>query len=423
MSLIDHTKYIFNLKNFLTFLVTLGCFMFCYSAHCQIDAGLKAYYSFDNCNLLDETSNASHGTLYPTFNTLKCRCGVKGDAIEFEGDSTYIVFTGLVNTYFQDNNFSVSFYYKSYGAGFQTSLISKREQCNQFEHLDIRTKASQSRVVAELYEDNLNNNETTGFRNPNACWQYVVFTRENITSKIYINGVLEDEEDASFILDIENNAVLSISDSPCIGQDGTTRFKGLIDELRVYNRPLTAEEIESYYLKPEQIATRDTVIFLGNNVVPKINPTCATDFLWSPTDGVSDPTIADPTITPDSTTTYTLSFTDSIGCVARDTLRIKVVDPATIDCDQISLPSAFTPNGDNLNDKFHVSNPQVIPEFISLEVFDRWGTRVFYSEDGFEGWDGSFNSRPLDPAVYVYQLRFNCREESFTKTGTVTLIK
>lgn len=423
MSLFRITKYNFDLKNFLPFLLTIGCCLFSLTAFCQLDAGLKAYYSFDNCDLTDETGNGSDGTLYPSFNTLKCNCGVSGNAIEFEGDSSYVVFTGLVNTYFNDNNFSVSFYYKSYGAGFQTSLISKREMCNQFEYLDIRTKASQSRIVAEMYEDNLNKVEPTGLKDPNTCWQHVVVTRENTKAKIYINGVLEDEETSPFTLDIDNNAVLSISDSPCIGQDGTTRFKGLIDELRVYNRALNIEEVLSFYVRPDQIATRDTVIFLGNYVIPQIKGTCATNFSWFPTDGVSDPTIADPTITPDSTTTYTLSFTDPNGCVAKDTLLIKVVDPATIDCDQISLPSAFSPNADNLNDKFAVSNPQVIPEFISLELYDRWGTRVFYSEDAFEGWDGTFNGRPVDPAVYIYQLQFNCREESLTKTGTVTLIK
>ncbi len=423
MSLIDKTKYIFSLNKFFLFIVTLGCHFLCVTAYAQPDAGLKAYYSFDNCDLFDESGNGSVGTLYPSFNTMKCKCGVSGNAMEFEGDSTYVVFTGLINTYFSDNNFSVSFYYKSYGSGFQTSLISKREQCNQFEYLDIRTKASQSRIVAELYEDNINNTETTGFKDQTSCWQHVVFTRENNISKIYINGVLEDEETTGFTLDIDNNAVLSISDSPCIGQDGTSRFKGLIDELRVYNRAFSIEEVLKFYLKPDQIATRDTVIFLGNYVIPQIKGTCATSFNWTPTDGVDDPTSPNPTITPDSTTTYTLSFIDSIGCIAKDTLLIKVVDPATIDCDQISLPSAFTPNGDNLNDQFYVSNAQVIPEFISLEIFDRWGTRIFFTDDAFERWDGSFNSRPVDPAVYIYQLQFICREETVTKTGTVTLIK
>lgn len=411
------------MKNFLSFLLTLTCCLSYLLAYAQPDAGLKAFYTFDNCDLKDASGNGSDGTLYPAFNTMKCKCGVSGSAMEFEGDSTYVAFTGLVNTYFNDNSFSVSFYYKSYGAGFQNSLISKRETCNDFEYLDIRTKASQSRIVAELYEDNINNVEVTGNKDPNACWQHVVFTRENSTTNIYINGVLEDTESSSFTLDIDNNAVLSIADSPCIGQDGTSRFRGLIDELRIYNRALILPEVLSFYLNPDQITTRDTVVFLGNNVVPRINSPCATNFSWSPTDGVSDPTDPEPTIAPDSTTTYTLTFIDSIGCVAKDTLRIKVVDPATIDCEQISIPSAFTPNGDNLNDLFFVSNAQIIPEFLTLEVFDRWGNRVFYSEDAYEGWDGTFNGRPVDPAVFMYQLRFICREETFTKSGTVTLIK
>ncbi len=389
----------------------------------QTDVGLKAYYSFDNCDATDETSGGSDGTIFSKVAGWNCQCGVSGNALEFDGDSTYVVFFGLVNTYFTDDDFTLSFYYKPTGNGFQTSLVSKREACDQYDYLDVRTQSSQTRIAAELNEDDDNKVKSVVQKNSLSCWQHVTVTRINKTVRHYINGQLEDQQSTTNLVDIQNNAVFAISNSPCIGQDGTSRFKGLFDELRVYNRGLIPDEVEELYLGPDQIGNRDTIIFLGNSVEAFVTNTCASEFEWSPTDGVSDPLISNPIITPDSSMVYSIQFTDSLGCVSMDTLNIRVIDPATLDCDQIFLPSAFTPNEDGINDVYYISNPQVIPEFISFEIFDRWGSRVFYSEDGLLGWDGTVNGKKIDPAVFVYQLRYNCREENITKTGTITLVK
>ncbi len=401
--------------------------LFPFLGKAQSTLGLKAYYSFDDCDTLaagivvDDTAGGSDGAV---FGAPTCACGISGSALRFDGVNDYVIFFGLINTAFSDDDFSISFYYKPEGGGFQRSLISKREFCDEFDYIDIRAQPSQGRISVEINEDNTSKIRSIVNTEDNTCWQHYVVTRNDQSINSYINGVLMKDESSNFILNFQNNAVLSLSDSPCIGEDGTGRFKGLVDELRIYNRELNQGEINELYIEVDKIGNRqDTVVFLGGSVDIYNSRTCAAEFSWSPTEGVSDPSIGTPTITPDTTTTYTLTFTDSLGCDATDTIRIKIVDPSLLGCDNVFLPKAFSPNGDGINDNYHISNPQVIDEFISLEIFNRWGIRVYQSENGLEAWDGTFNGQELNPGVFVYQLRFICQGDEVQKAGSITLIK
>ncbi|MGB3467543.1 MAG: gliding motility-associated C-terminal domain-containing protein, partial [Cyclobacteriaceae bacterium] len=68
----------------------------------------------------------------------------------------------------------------------------------------------------------------------------------------------------------------------------------------------------------------------------------------------------------------------------------------------IILPTAFTPNGDGLNDIFL----PVIDEADSFEmkVFNRWGEILFYSNSIFEGWDGKYKRGTAQSGTYIYQI-------------------
>ncbi|MEO1436095.1 MAG: LamG-like jellyroll fold domain-containing protein [Bacteroidota bacterium] len=383
------------------------------------DDGLRAYYSFDGCDAIDETEGESDGTL---FNGVGCACGISGNALEFDGIDDYAVFFGFVNTYFDDDDFTLSFYYKSYNSSFRRSLIAKKATCSNASNLEIRLNQNQSKVIAELSLTDQVRAINEADVNELACWQHVVVTRRGTTFRTFINGQLADEAVSDLILDVDNNAILSIANSPCIGIDGTQRFQGLIDEMRVYNRALSFSEIEGLYVLPDQIVNRDTLIFLGDSFETSITETCADEFMWSPLEGVTDPFSPNTRLSPIETTTYTLSFIDNLGCTALDTLRVEVVDPTSIPCTEIFIPSAFTPNNDGLNDVFRISNPLSISELISFEVFDRWGTRVFLTNERQAGWDGTFKGKLLDPGLYVYQVKFLCENEAKRISGTVTIL-
>src|SRR5690606_32206319 len=66
------------------------------------------------------------------------------------------------------------------------------------------------------------------------------------------------------------------------------------------------------------------------------------------------------------------------------------------------IPTAFTPNGDGVNDIFRVNmNCSVLNEF-TFYIFNRWGQRIFISNNLNEGWDGTYGGQPAATGVYYY---------------------
>ena len=84
--------------------------------------------------------------------------------------------------------------------------------------------------------------------------KHIVFVRNGARSLLYINGVLKDEATANSVINLENNAVLSIANSPC--QSTTDRpYEGALDELYIYKRALSADDVLELYLGPDKIQT------------------------------------------------------------------------------------------------------------------------------------------------------------------------
>ena len=90
----------------------------------------------------------------------------------------------------------------------------------------------------------------------------------------------------------------------------------------------------------------------------------------------------------------------------------------------ITLPNAFTPNGDDLNQEFFAFGPSDGIENFNLKVYSQWGQMVFETDNQHVGWDGTFKGRPCDPDVYDYYLKVTCidNQENIIK-GNVTLIR
>ena len=85
----------------------------------------------------------------------------------------------------------------------------------------------------------------------------------------------------------------------------------------------------------------------------------------------------------------------------------------------IYIPSAFTPNGDGLNDTFGVKGEGVLD--FHLLIYNRWGTVIFESTNAKTQWDGIYQGQPVQTGTYVYQL-FAKGIESKGKTGSVTVV-
>jgi gliding motility-associated-like protein len=86
------------------------------------------------------------------------------------------------------------------------------------------------------------------------------------------------------------------------------------------------------------------------------------------------------------------------------------------------VPTAFTPNGDGLNDYFSSFGEFV--EFFQMDVYDRWGKLLFRSNDVHVGWDGTENGVVTPEGVYVYKVEVRGYEGTvMKKEGSVTLIR
>lgn len=172
-------------------------------------------------------------------------------------------------------------------------------------------------------------------------------------------------------------------------------------------------------------ATADQyIIGTGGSTVLHASPNGYT-YSWTPASSLDNPNSQNPTASPTVTTTYQLTVSNS-GCTRSDTVTIVVVD-ALCEEPYIFVPNAFTPNNDGENDFLRVRivndlNSQY--EYI-FRVYNRWGEKVWEADQfNTTGWDGTFQGRPCDPAVFDYYLDVLCPgDEKFFKKGNITLIR
>ena len=212
-----------------------------------LEKGLIAYYSFNNCDARDDSGNGSDGVL---FGKMNCACGVNEDGLELDGIQDYIEFHGKVNDYFSTSDFTISYYFKAgkYSI-YQQSMLSKRANCDEFNMLDIQLNANQNFVDVDLYESPAKYFRDIGPDLKETVWLHFALVREGIYARTFINGQLQKEGRRCSGVDLTNEAVLSFGNSPCIQQSRVVRFKGVLDELRIYDRALSDKEIADLYAR------------------------------------------------------------------------------------------------------------------------------------------------------------------------------
>lgn len=115
---------------------------------------------------------------------------------------------------------------------------------------------------------------------------------------------------------------------------------------------------------------------------------------------------------------YQIWITDQHTCLTVDTLQVLILKKPGY-----YLPTAFTPNGDGLND---VARPYLIgmKSLKSFAIFNRWGNRLFYTTRQGEGWDGKYQGKEQSNGVYVWVLVFEDENgKTVTEKGTITVIR
>jgi len=95
---------------------------------------------------------------------------------------------------------------------------------------------------------------------------------------------------------------------------------------------------------------------------------------------------------------------------------------------EIYIPNAFSPNEDGANDTFSVF-PSTDCQFatFTLQVFDRWGNKVFETQDQEQSWDGMRQQEKVAAGAYIYVLQYSLEETMAinpeVETGILNLIR
>lgn len=107
------------------------------------------------------------------------------------------------------------------------------------------------------------------------------------------------------------------------------------------------------------------------------------------------------------------------GCMANASLPVTATS-----CCQLNMPSAFSPNGDNLNDRFAPVRKESI-NVLLFNVYNRWGQVVYSNTGNQQGWDGTFHKQPLDAGTYFYTIKYTCFNSNTIqqRKGDLTLVR
>jgi len=180
------------------------------------------------------------------------------------------------------------------------------------------------------------------------------------------------------------------------------------------NCSTSVEEPITVYKQPQINAGPDRTILLGGSIILAATTQGSNlQFDWEPNISMENNHILTPKINPVQNIVYAVKATSVQGCSASDAVAVTVIK-------DIYIPSAFSPNGDGLNDTW------VIPYLnsyagTSVEVFNRFGQIVYFSNGNSVGWDGKFKGQPLPTGSYVYIL--NAGVGRAVIRGMVTIVR
>ena len=216
----------------------------------------------------------------------------------------------------------------------------------------------------EEWQWNLGNGEGSSQQNPTTC---------------YVNNSPTDDVDYSISLIVKND----------LGCYDTVAETNLITS---WHNPVADFEIT-----PEETNMYEGEIETFNNSIGAIT------YAWNFNNGDSSD-LFEPVVTYSDTGTYNivLAVATENNCV--DTAIVPIYISPVV---SVYIPNSFTPNGDGQNDGFIYNGFGIDPNTTEFSIFDRWGTQIYYTEDGTP-WDGLYKGEDAVQDTYVY--KFNCKD-------------
>ncbi len=163
-------------------------------------------------------------------------------------------------------------------------------------------------------------------------------------------------------------------------------------------------------------ADNDTIAVAG--MPHQLRATGGVNYLWLPAGPLNNPSIPNPLAILQEDTRFTVRVTDFAGCVAMDTMLIKIYDGITY-----YLPNAFSPNSDGLNDIFRPI-PAGIVSTDWFRIYSRYGQLIFETTRWMHGWDGTFKGIKQPVGNYIWAIKGKGRNGKVIELkGNVVLVR
>ena len=232
-----------------------------------------------------------------------------------------------------------------------------------------------------------------------------------------------------------NYTIVAWNRNNCIdSKDASVTVLPKIDILPVSTDHITLISNSGRPINTRVIASMDEAYNISLYDIVILNEDAVTNYKWEvPVKGMDNASIyfgstasdADPLfdpkeMKPNDSLRILLHVSTSAGCKEIDSFTIRMWDGF--------IPSGFTPNGDGINDEWQFSLGQDRYINVMVEVYNRWGEKVFMSENYEDTgpasrWNGTRNGRELPVGTYYYIITVS--DKSITKqfTGPVTIIR
>lgn len=148
--------------------------------------------------------------------------------------------------------------------------------------------------------------------------------------------------------------------------------------------------------KPGVDAGPDKVVLEGGSVtlMPSVNIGSPVTYLWSPSTGLNNPAVSNPSASPLADITYTLTVTTDKGCKASDDVFVKLLKAPVI-------PNIFSPNGDGVHDRWDIPYLNTYPG-CTVDIFNRYGQLIWRSVGYNTPWDGKIKGSDVPVGTYYY---------------------
>ncbi|MBI2361462.1 MAG: LamG domain-containing protein, partial [Deltaproteobacteria bacterium] len=215
----------------------------------QPPSGLVSWWPGDGD--ANDIVDGNNGTLQ---NGATFAAGFVGQAFSFDGVDDFVTFGSTVGN-FGTSDFTIDFWINTISSGpvgpniAIEGILGKRPVCADTNFWDIRL-LRQGQIEVELDQDSAGTNYINfgGTKSVNdGNFHHVAIVRSGTRVSLYIDGVLDSSGTTSGVTNIGNSASLEAGKSTCTGVDGTEFFTGLLDEIEIYNRALSASEIQAIF--------------------------------------------------------------------------------------------------------------------------------------------------------------------------------